>query len=254
MRSYAFTAAAWLAILPAAAGAVAQTISFEMIPFALGANDMSPDGRYVVGEADWDEDGFADGSYLMDFVTGDIIDLENTVDPTTGVPVTAVSDDGRFALGTMKNPEEPNNPMGDVAGMWSADAEAWESLGYLPNAGHCPGRSSGYEISADGSVAVGLSWDGCNGVAFRWTDATGMVALDELGNGGNRASVVSADGNVIGGFAQGTQSRTPAVWSADGSGELLDPSAFALGARSCPVGRESRRTSRTTTPSSASIS
>jgi hypothetical protein len=50
-----------------------------------------------------------------------------------------------------------------------------------------------------------------------------MVELQVLANGGNRASVVSDDGAIIGGFAQGTQSRTPAVWYADGSGELLDP-------------------------------
>ncbi len=51
-----------------------------------------------------------------------------------------------------------------------------------------------------------------------------MVPLESLANGGNRASVVSADGSVIAGFAQGSFSRTPAVW--DGttlSGELLDP-------------------------------
>lgn len=215
--------------LLAAAGALAQSISFELIPFALGANDLSPDGRYVVGEADWDGDGWSDGSYLRDFVTGEVIDLGNTVDPTTSIPVVAVSDDGQVALGTMPNPEEPNNPLGDVAGMWHADTQAWESLGYLPNAGYCPGRSSGYELSADGSVAVGLSWDDCNGLAVRWTQATGMVALEELAFGANRASVVSADGSVIAGFAQGSQSRTPAVWYANGAGELLDPSAFAVG-------------------------
>ena len=40
----------------------------------------------------------------------------------------------------------------------------------------------------------------------------------------NRASVVSADGSIIGGFAQGSFSRTPSVW--DGTtttGQLLDP-------------------------------
>jgi len=48
-------------------------------------------------------------------------------------------------------------------------------------------------------------------------------------NGNNRASVVSADGQLAGGFAQGSFSRTPAIWHADGSGELLDPAGDALG-------------------------
>jgi hypothetical protein len=50
-----------------------------------------------------------------------------------------------------------------------------------------------------------------------------MQELEVLANGGNRASVVSADGTVIAGFAQGSFSRTPAVWSSDTSGQLLDP-------------------------------
>ena len=71
---------------------------------------------------------------------------------------------------------------------------------------------------------VGLSWDGCSGRAFRWTEATGMLELENLANGSNRASVVSSDGNTIAGFAQGAFNRTPATW--DGvtlAGTLLDP-------------------------------
>src|SRR5690606_4577412 len=92
-----------------------------------------------------------------------------------------------------------------------------------PNANTCPSRSNGYELSGDGAVAVGLSWDGCDGRGFRWTKATGMVELEPLANGGNRASVVSGDGNVLAGFAQGSFSRTPTFWESSGDGELLDP-------------------------------
>lgn len=215
----------WLSLI----AATGQTARFEMIANGLGANDLSPDGRYVVGEADFDGDGFADSSYLLDFVTGQQINLLNLVDPTTGVPVVAVSDDGQYVLGEIPDPEDPDPSVGLVAGLWNAETAAWESLGYLPNALECPSRSTGYELSADGSIAVGLSWDGCNARAIRWTRQTGMVALQVLANGGNRASVVSADGAIVGGFAQGTQSRTPAVWYPDGSGETLDPTAFALG-------------------------
>ena len=47
-----------------------------------------------------------------------------------------------------------------------------------------------------------------------------------LANGGNRASVLSADGTIAAGFAQGSFSRTPAIWDASGAdGSLLDPPA-----------------------------
>lgn len=229
MRCFVITSASVLALLAAAPVASGQTATFEMIPIARGANDLSPDGRFLVGEADWNGDGFADGTYLRDFVLNTVIDLENSVDPSTGVPVTAVSDNGATVLGNIPDPEDPNGSVGNVAGIWRAATGEWTSLGYLANALSCPSRSDGYELSADGSVAVGLSWDGCSGRAIRWTEQNGMVELQVLANGSNRASVVSADGTVIGGFAQGNQSRTPAVWTASGAGELLDPTGDAIG-------------------------
>ncbi|MEM8678548.1 MAG: hypothetical protein AAGF97_04240, partial [Planctomycetota bacterium] len=109
-----------------------------------------------------------------------------------------------------------------AAGRRTADT-GWTSMGFLPNAGTCPSRSNSFDVSADGSVVVGLSWDGCSGRGFRWTEADGMIELESLANGSNRASVVSSDGNRIAGFAQGSFSRTPSVWDAQGNGQLLDP-------------------------------
>jgi uncharacterized membrane protein len=193
----------------------AETVTFEWIELSASAMDMSPDGRYIVGGADQDGDGWADGTYLLDTVAG-----EMTVLPPLGLTAVAVSDDGTVVLGDIP---DPNGIGSNVAAIWTAEA-GWQSIGHLPNAGACPSRSDGYELSADGSVAVGLSWDGCDGRGFVWTEATGMLELEPLANGSNRASVVSADGALIGGFAQGSFSRTPAIW--DGTttlGELLDP-------------------------------
>ena len=93
----------------------------------------------------------------------------------------AVSDDGQTVLGSdLPNPDGVNGP---VAALWKASTGTWQSLGYLPDALNCPSKSDGYELSADGSVAVGLSWDGCSGRGFRWTEATGMVELEGLANG-----------------------------------------------------------------------
>ncbi|MCP3904254.1 MAG: hypothetical protein GY715_11535, partial [Planctomycetes bacterium] len=128
---------------------------------------------------------------------------------------------GTVVIGDIPDPEGIGS---NVAAMWTADENSWFSLGHLPNAGSCPSRSDSLELSADGSVAVGLSWDGCSGRGFVWTQATGMLELEPLANGGNRASVISADGTLVAGFAQGSFSRTPTVWDAGTlMGSLLDP-------------------------------
>ncbi|MCK4873811.1 MAG: hypothetical protein KAS72_13905 [Phycisphaerales bacterium] len=203
------------ALLFVAAHASSDTVIWEQIPGAMSAHDMSPDGRWVVGELG---EFSLTGTYLYDTVTDTMLVL-----PPEGIYAKAVSDDGTVVLGDMPDPDDPDPTMGTVAGMWTA-ATGWQSLGYLPNSLECPSRSDGYELSADGSVAVGLSWDGCNGRGFVWTQATGMLELEPLANGNCRASVVSADGQVIGGFAQGSSSRTPCIWdAATQDGELLDP-------------------------------
>jgi hypothetical protein len=50
-----------------------------------------------------------------------------------------------------------------------------------------------------------------------------MQELEKLEDGHNRCSAISGDGLVLGGFAQGTFSRTPAYWSTDTTGLVLDP-------------------------------
>ena len=178
--------------------------SFELIPDTISANDMSPDGRYFVGNT------FNSGPYLMDWETRTM-----TILPAPGVDAVAVSDDGATVLGTITDPDTGTY----VAAIWTA-ADGWVSLGYLPNASPC-GLSSAYELSADGTVATGLSWDGCEAFGFIWTQSTGMLALEGLANGVNRASVISGDGSLIGGFAQGSFSRTPAFWLDTTEGTLL---------------------------------
>lgn len=205
MSSPLLHATAAVALLATAAGA--QTVSFKFIEGADSANDMSPDGRWVVGES-------SGQPYLLDTTTDAM-----TLLPAPGISAVAVSDDGTVVLGDIPDPEGIGS---NVAAIWTS-ATGWESLGHLPNALACPSLSDGYELSADGTVAVGLSWDGCSGRGFRWTAATGMLELEPLANGGNRASVLSADGTLIGGFAQGSFSRTPAIWDDTTAGQLIDP-------------------------------
>ncbi len=195
-----------IVVLGAAGAAYGQSVAFELIPGTWSANDLTPDGRYVVGEA-------PSGPYRYDRMTKQMMTL-----PGPGYSAVAVSDDGSVVLGNMPDPTTDD----EVAAIWTEQA-GWQSLGFLPDALACPSRSSAYELSADGTAAVGLSWDGCNGRGFYWSVETGMIELEGLANGSNRASAMSADGSVIGGFAQGSFSRTPAFWSNDGSGQLIDP-------------------------------
>ncbi len=195
--------------------AIAQTATFRFInENAAGANDMSPDGRWVVGTIAPLPACESIGGYLYDTVN-DVF----TVLPPPAIDAVSVSDDGTVIVGNMPDPDTGDT----VAAIWRASTNEWESLGFLPNADACPSRSTGYEVSGDGATVVGLSWEGCSGRGFIWTEAEGMRELQALANGSNRASVVSYDGSIIGGFAQGSFSRTPTMWNSTLAGQLLDP-------------------------------
>ena len=84
------------------------------------------------------------------------------------------------------------------AGIW-LNGQDWRPLGGLAASG-CPDFSDTYGISGDGSVVVGLGWDGCNAYGFRWQDSTGMVSLGSLDGNSSRADAVNADGSVIVGW------------------------------------------------------
>ncbi len=117
------------------------------------------------------------------------------------------------------------------AGVYT-ETEGWLDLQNPFPTGCDQDEGGAWDISADGSVVVGLMWNGCAPQAFRWADDGGdgdLLLLELLGSGPttatNRASVVSDDGSVVAGFASLMNvDRTPAMWTADGQGTLLDPS------------------------------
>jgi uncharacterized membrane protein len=202
-----FLGVALLVGLAGAGPAAAQ--QFESLPLGSWANDVTPDGEVVAGTY----------NYTEGFIWRWRVDASPTV--ITGGTITGISDDGTIVCGDTTDPGT-----GDpVAGIWTA-ATGWQSLGWLPGASTgCGGElSSAYDISGDGSTVVGMSYaNGCDAMGFRWTAAGGMQPLQSLANGHNRCSAISGDGSTLGGFAQGTFSRTPAYWAADTSGAVLDP-------------------------------
>ena len=177
------------------------------LPTGTWAYDITPDGEVVVGSSG------SDG-----FIWRWRVDPAPTIVP--GGYFTGVSDDGTVLCGNIDPSSESS-----TAGIWT-EATGWQSLGFVPGTpATCGGGlSSAYDISGDGTTIVGLAWiNGCDGAGFRWTAATGLQTLQHLANGHNRCSAISGDGLSLGGFAQGSFSRTPAYWAPDTSGFVVDP-------------------------------
>ncbi len=192
----------------------APGIRFFDFPIAV---DVSPDGKIAAFESIT----LADGAVVQfhDTITGETVPTAVVGDPTRNL-ATGISNTG--AISAMHG--EPVE-----AGLWT-EATDWMDLG-SPHAVGCGDAevAGAFDISADGGVVVGMAWNGCSPDAFRWTEATGFVSLQVLGTGfggnppTNRATVVSDDGRIAAGFAENVVDRSPAVWKADGTGFLLDP-------------------------------
>jgi len=81
---------------------------------------------------------------------------------------------------------------------------------------------SGYGVSGDGTVAVGLAWYCPGAEGFRWTNNVGMKGLSHPAGKSRRASGISADGNTLVGFSEDPIGgyRRPVRWIA-GKAELF---------------------------------
>lgn len=81
------------------------------------------------------------------------------------------------------------------AGAVDLSAASFTGLGYSSFLG-----SEAYEVSNDGTVVVGSDLSGS--YAFRWTQAGGRQNLGTFGGVASAANAMSADGSVIVGTAQ----------------------------------------------------
>ena len=200
----------------------------------LRAEDLSSDGKAVLltdvasATADFYFYDIASGTATLKGAAGDA-QFDFTTGISNGLRVSAIHG-------------KPEN-----AGLWQ-QATGWQDLGNIYPAGceydnvtHQQDQSSGWDIDSAGHTAVGLVWHGCNAEAFLWSDVGGagwFTALDLLGDSVpessvppiNRATVISDNGQVAGGFAShvadigGTLyfiDRWPALWSANGAGTML---------------------------------
>ena len=122
----------------------------------------------------------------------------------------ALSGNGRVVGGTVDGPRRSTTGYGthgirsarrcgprSAAGrrITNAASESWPGCDIF--------HTSIYDLSTDGSTAVGLAFQDCHSVnvyAFKWTAKTGMKMLPKIGDGAARANAVSGDGRVVGGW------------------------------------------------------
>lgn len=190
------------------------TIAF--VPGMRG-EDLTPDGSLAV----LTDLSSIDGDFYSYDTTSDVLALEGSTGDALFDFTTGISANLRVSAIHGK-PEE--------AGLWTAGG-GWLDLGNVHPVGceydagtHAQNQGGGWDISADGTVTVGLLWNVCDAEAFRWTDAGGpgaFVPLDVLGQN-SRATKISDDGSLAGGFAQtALVDRWPAIWDANGVGTLI---------------------------------
>jgi hypothetical protein len=188
--------------------------------------DITKDGKTALIQ----DGASANGDvYFYDTVTGAITRKTATGDPAYCLATAIAANGNRVSA--------YHGAASIVAGIWDP-CSGWEDQKEIYDAG-CPGppdnQSGAFDLSADGSIAVGLMWSGCSTEATMWSEKNGTwtaKTLQHLGmaGGSERASVLSDDGSVIGGFAQfPAADRNPAVWSSNGTGVLLDPTHMVVG-------------------------
>jgi len=98
------------------------------------------------------------------------------------------------------------------------EAFRWTKDGGMQGLGDLPGgsfHSKAFDVSADGSVIVGVGTGENGREAFRWTKDGGMKGLGDLPGGdfASYAMAASADGSVIVGDGQSDKGREAFRWT-----------------------------------------
>jgi probable HAF family extracellular repeat protein len=150
----------------------------------------------------------------------------HNVAPIGGAVTATVSRDGKSIAGSILDAAGH-----EIAAVWTGGRE-WRTIGTLvPNAASCDRYlSSVYGGNDDGSVLVGLGWNGCKiAHAFRWEQSTGMVDLGAANVTSSRANSVSGDGRVVIGWVEHSSGfRQGARW-VDRKQEILRGPSDLLG-------------------------
>lgn len=180
-------------VLLAAASASAQPV---LTPLSVNTQvtSISGDGSVVVG--------VVSGSVFRWTKSGGLQVLGGS---GTGNPT--VSGDGSTIIGTAID----SSTGYETASIWQAGT-TWSPLGGIPGGGPSGSSlSSGWGVSEDGSVVVGLGWlNAGTAHGFRWNQLSGVVDLGSTVSGQScRANAVSGDGQRVVGW----QSESNGFWA-----------------------------------------
>ena len=143
----------------------------------------------------------------------------------------ALSGNGRVVGGTIAGPEVTTGwgtVVQERAALWTKET-GWKTI----TNDNWPGcdifHTSIFDLSTDGSTAVGLAFQDCysaNVYAFKWTAKTGMKMLPKIGDGAARANAVSADGRVVVGWQDNSSEfpyRIGSIWQGAEQMTLREP-------------------------------
>lgn len=220
------------------------------------AMGVSADGRVVVGAGRGsylDEEAYHTEAFRWTREDG-MVGLGGLPAPMNGGSLAyGATNDGSVVVGISRfDDDQPLYSYGAVR--WSASGPSpvpmgWSAKGVTPDGVYIVGTSSGYfaarwgpggqtvlgalpggiesharAVSADGLVVVGWSVSHGGGyypfVAFRWTQAGGMVSLGDFPGGfvvdRSQARAVSSDGSVVVGYGSSVRGTEAFRWTAGG--------------------------------------
>lgn len=186
--------------------AYSQSASFQLVPVlssqspASAPQGLNEDGSVVVGYS-IDTDGLI--SAFRASPSGNIQSI-GRLEPPGESYAESVSGDGQTVVGYSYNSDSQR-----VAFYWT-EADGMQHIGELPG-----GRwARAYDVSYDGRVVIGYADDTDAWQAFKWTQDTGVVALEELDGEYTRsqARAVSGDGKTTVGYCTNADGRNEAVY------------------------------------------
>ena len=180
------------------------------LPFSSGG--LSDDGLVVVGQSRSANNDFEAFRWTVETGMVGLGDLPGGVFTSRA---TGVSGDGSVVVGRGSSA----NPAASTG--TKTEAFRWTQATGMVGLGDTPGGgafSRATDVSADGTVIVGLDLAPSISGAFRWTESTGFVDVGDLPGGpfGSAAQAVNADGSVIVGDSNSANGPEAFRWTASG--------------------------------------
>jgi len=98
------------------------------------------------------------------------------------------------------------------SGTGQVSGGSFQGLGFLPGGRY---SSQAWDVSGDGTTVTGHSWVAVGFLAYRWTEATGMVVLTDLPGNIEQCDGdgITFDGSIIAGHCNGASGTEACIWT-----------------------------------------